>query len=91
MFGIGLDVIDIMKGVILLIVTSPLTYAILEQFDPAKLCTFARLLQGGLIFGLSFLFDSAFGVILSTIIFIIGLGNYIATNSSFAFLDPNLA
>ncbi len=91
MFGLGIDLYDAFKGIILLVVTSGFVYAILEQFDSSKLCNYARLVQAVVLFLLGFLFDSAFSVVLSTILLVIGFGDYVAfTNNQLAFLDPNL-
>ncbi|ALG96846.1 hypothetical protein [Acidianus bottle-shaped virus 3 strain ABV3] len=92
MLGVSLDIYDVMKGIVLLIVTSGFSYAILEQFDSSKLCYFARLIQSAVIFLLSFIFDSAFGIVIALIEAVIGFGDYIAYQEpSLAFLDPNKA
>lgn len=89
---IGLDLFDFVKGIVLLALTSGATYAIGKQFFPSNYCAIARILQALILFASAFLFDSAGALILGVIVLIIGVGNYIAqTNSSFAFLDPNLA
>lgn len=89
---IGLDLVDFVKGVSLLVLTSGATYAIGKQFFSSNYCAIARLLQALILFMSSFLFDSAGALILGIIDLIIGVGNYVAnTNGSFAFLDPNLA
>lgn len=89
---IGLDLIDFVKGIILLVLTSGATYAVGRQFFPSNYCAIARILQALMLFATAFIFDSAGALILGVIVLIIGIGNYIAqSNSAFAFLDPNLA
>lgn len=89
---IGVDLFDFVKGLVLLALTSGATYAIGKQFFPTNYCAIARILQALLLFGSAFLFDSVGALILGVIVMIIGVGNYVAgTNTSFAFLDPNLA
>lgn len=88
---IALDIVDFIKGIMLLVLTSGATYAIGKQFFPNNYCAIARILQALIMFGSAFLFDSAGALLLGIIILIIGLGNYVAeTNKAFAFLDPNL-
>jgi len=91
MFGISVDTIDAFEAILLLIVTSGFVYSLLKYFN-LNVCQDARLAQAGVMFLLAVIFNSPFALVLSIIELVIGIGDYIAeTNSSLAWLDPNLA
>jgi len=90
LFGIDVDTIDVFVSLILLIITSGFVNALLQYFK-LNVCQDARLFQAGIIFLLALIFNSPFSVILSIILLVIGITDYLAvSNSELAWLDPNL-
>ena len=91
LLGMEITVEDMFIAIILLIITSGFVNAFLQYFK-LNVCQTARLAQAGVLFLLALIFGSQFTVILSIIVMIIGIANYIAeSNPAFAWLDPNLA
>jgi len=91
LYGLSLDVRDVFFAVFLLILTSGFVNALLQYFK-LNVCQDARLVQSGILFLIALFFNSTFTFILSIILLIIGLTDYIAvSNQEFAWLDPNLA
>ena len=87
----SLDALDAFMGVVLLVITSGFVNSLLQYFK-INICQSARLIQAGVLFLLSAVFGSSFGIVFSMIELVIGLADYLAeTNSTFAWLDPNLA
>jgi predicted PurR-regulated permease PerM len=89
--NISLDTLDVINSIVLLVVTSGFVYTLLNYLG-RNVCKTGRLMQSAVLMLLAILFGSPFSFVLSLIELIIGLADYIAeTNSTFAWLDPNLA
>ena len=89
--GTEITIEDMFIAIILLIITSGFVNAVLQYFK-LNVCQDARLVQSGVLFLLALLFGSQFTLILSIILLVIGLTDYVAvSNKQFAWLDPNLA